>query len=786
MPTYNPVRLPPHPPHVNPSPNRTAQSPYNFVPLPEKVITVDQLPDHEQFVGNSGYFDVKLTTRSPLYIRAPLTETQFDAQEKGHYADDAEIPRESSPEFRKLAKNIPEFFYTDSKEADLLNRLTGIPGSSLRGMLRTLLEIVGYGKMQWLTDKKLFYRTMDNSAVGVKYRGRMTTGNIQSGFIRYDSTERQYKIQSCPMVRIPRTLLGEPKDLYESKNDENLNPMKTPRWAGKPGKPHQYAQVWVQLSGDPQEVVKISYQEQSKDLGYKKGVLVITGDMPGDPGKQREFVFLLDAPGDPFEVDPAIIQRFHDDDQVTQWQQKAFPKDKPEKKRRERDGLLSKNAPDPGDPIFFLRENGELTFIGRAMMFRLPYGSMPLDRVPYELRDPETVDLAEALFGFVRTDQAAKQYKQGNKARAYAGRVSVTDACLIPDKTEIWYNHGQIVTPPILSAPKPTAFQHYLVQTKDEKDQLTHYDHPEAQIRGHKLYWRRGNRSIPETTPPETSTQHTQFRAVNPDKNFKFRVYFENLTEVELGALCWILSLPLEAGRTGFDYCHMLGMGKPFGMGAVKLAPILYLTDRRTRYTTIFNYSDTSAEWEKGIRDESSKIVAKAKSFEQYIAKQLSDSKQFDQIDRIKELRMMLEWWEGDMWGTPGLLDHMTLKEFKERPVLPEPTKVNKGVNRRAAPPLPPIDAPIVTGIEAGQLIKGIVDLPPDAGGVSLKVEKWENLNVTAYIPAALLGRSVYREGNAATCIVVEVTEEDDGLVVKCRPATKEERNPPKSKGKES
>ncbi len=97
------------PEHQNPDPSRTASAPYNFVPLPEKVIPVvkdaEDLPSHDKYYPElrSGYFDVTLTTRSPLYIRGPVSAKDFPRQEK-----DREI------------KNKPEFFHIGDEGSPII------------------------------------------------------------------------------------------------------------------------------------------------------------------------------------------------------------------------------------------------------------------------------------------------------------------------------------------------------------------------------------------------------------------------------------------------------------------------------------------------------------------------------------------------------------------------------------------------------------------------------------------------------------------------------------------
>ncbi|MCS6805504.1 MAG: TIGR03986 family CRISPR-associated RAMP protein, partial [Blastocatellia bacterium] len=388
--------------------------------------------------------------------------------------------------------------------------------------------------------------------------------------------------------------------------------------------------------------------------------------------KSKEFIFFLPADhAEEISVPDEMIERFQDDDQITQWQERAFPKDKPDPNCRDRNGMVRKNPPEPGDPVFFLRENEQLTFFGRAQMFRLPYTQRPIDLVPPELRRPEDIDYAEALFGFVRTKKELAEMKQrgviqeipkqGDKRRAYAGRVFVTDAVLEDGQSDYWLSPDPI-TPKILATPKPTAFQHYLVQTGDNKSQLKHYGSPTPQdtiIRGHKRYWHQGLSSDEGLTLDrireliederarlhqlaETSTQHTQFKPVKPGVKFTFRVYFENLCDRELGALCWTLH-PL--GDSSKEYCHHLGMGKPLGMGAVKLEATLHLTNRSTRYGTLFdgdNWQTGATASSESLSDRGT-LEARVKDFEQHVLETLGHSATGHHLSEVKRIGMLLK-----------------------------------------------------------------------------------------------------------------------------------------------
>lgn len=662
------------PKQVNPNNGRVASAPYNFIPLPETIVRAvqdaNELPDHNRYYPDrhTGYFEVVLTTRAPLYVRCPLIIDRFLQQERG---EDASRP------FREQARNTPDFFYTKDPRSPV------IPGSSLRGMLRNVLEIVSYSKVQRVANKQLFYRTVDNTAVGRHYRNRMT-GKVETGFLI--RTGNGFVIKVCQMARVSRKLLGHPRgsNLYDSNNQN-----KVPRWDGKP---RQWISVWVQLSPNQRFVTRIEY-ESGKLQPCRKGFLVITGDVPN---KKKEFVFLEPEPNaELVPVSEDILEQFHDDDQITQWQERAFPKNRPSKDCRERDGFIRKHwrdLPNHGDPVFFLRENGKLVFFGRAGMFRLPYKKSPLNFVPDELRKAEDIDYAEAIFGYTKGEQGSSS---DEKRRAYAGRVFVTDATLITQDGDIWFSKEPIV-PKILSSPKPTAFQHYLVQTQpDEQRNLKHYGSEpvkETVIRGHKRYWLQNNPSrqqIEDRNAANNSTQHTQLKPVKAGVQFKFRIYFENLSDEELGALCWTLH-PFTPQNDKVEYCHQLGMGKPFGMGAVKLEATLYLTDRHKRYSALCNGS----AWETGISEpkrlsERAALQQLVQPFEQHVLRELGLENKCKHLYEVKRVAMLLKMMEFP--GYPSqeegrrYLDkekrpntrYMRIEpenEYRNRPVLPDPS----------------------------------------------------------------------------------------------------------------
>ncbi|MBK8799137.1 MAG: TIGR03986 family CRISPR-associated RAMP protein [Anaerolineales bacterium] len=668
------------PKHDNPQIKRRARSgeefgstaPYNFVPLPETVRLVAQpIPGHDTFrEGHTGYFDCTLTTLTPLYTRTALDPEFFEK-----WGDTIrEMMRNS-----EARSTYAQFFHVENIEKPV------IPGSTVRGMVRSLIEIAGAGKMVWVSDEKLFYRTVDNSTIGKEYGGRMT-GNVKGGLLR--NHDDHYFIEECTVLRVRRDLLGDYQELYDGRA-----PNRHPKWTNSVGKPYQYAPVWVKVAANGWAVDEIKF---SKTTGYQSGRLVITGDIPK---KQKEFVFLDPVRGASSIVVPEeLIHQLQSEHQITNWQEHAFPVEKPLPDSRPRSGMLRRDdfLGKEGDPIFYLVEKGNLVFLGRAQMFRLPYNHSPLDMVPRPLRNhlnkegQEVFDLAEAIFGYVPEKGA-----NGERKSSRAGRVYFCDACLDKTTNGLWLGSNP-TTPNILGSPKPTAFQHYLVQSRqhshdpDIKDRLAHYGMApvsETVARGHKLYWHKRSAEGAEADFKESDsvnwendTQHTQIRPVKEGVTFKFRVYFENLRDFELGALWWALALP---SASDLKYRHKLGMGKALGLGSVEITTQLFLTKRSIvssiedtptdpeelgRYQQLFVGNDWHRAEEKMSQTD-------CKTYLEAFTEFAVGSRNLDVFmtdTRIQLLLTMLKWPGPDAEFTRTL----SLEKFKERPVLPTPDHI--------------------------------------------------------------------------------------------------------------
>ncbi|MEM8534427.1 MAG: TIGR03986 family CRISPR-associated RAMP protein [Chloroflexota bacterium] len=654
----------------------------------------------------TGYITATLVADSPIYIRTGLDTDIFpnigekpfdtlDDEQKTYYAQ----------------------FFT------LCERLA-IPGSSLRGMIRSLVEIVSHSKITRVTKRQPFFRTLADQTMKKDYSDSFVQkyGDVQrvphprapcygtsahTGFL-VRSSSGKYVIEECESGRIKRSQIPETNGMTEDLYDRR-GAFRTPKWK------YQHRRIYVNLDTvndhffpkNPRHldmylryraVTQASFQQTQETP--QEGVLVLTGHMPD---KKMEFVFLHDTLTT-HRVDEAIIDRFHDDDQISQWQERAFCKDQPQSNCRKRDGMLRDGE---REPVFFLLSpDGKVRFFGRAQNFRLPYLHAPYDFVPSDLRDPAITDLAEVIFGYVPTDDGERQ----DKRPSYAGRVFIDDAFLT-SPVKYLNEEKPYLTPRILASPKPTTFQHYLVQEDEQPNNLMHYGKTPNQdtvIRGHKLYWHQeqSRQYISETWVKRISEtdhqriekapkQYTRIRPLAPGASFQAYIRFENLSNIELGVLLWTLNLASKP-----SYRFKLGMGKPLGMGSIRFDNIQVIhSERQIRYASLF---DTDANWITGDKEMSASLQDHCiTAFQQYVMKHYGlQDVEFDELPRIQMLRCLLAW-PGpgyDQTYTPAqdstrymeierqrkkgcISDKLknkrdTVNEYVNRPVLPGPWQV--------------------------------------------------------------------------------------------------------------
>ncbi|MBN2092454.1 TIGR03986 family CRISPR-associated RAMP protein [candidate division KSB1 bacterium] len=604
-----------------------AHAPYNFIPINEKVVEIsrDEIPEFDKFHPNrnTGWIELEIETKTPLYIRG--------------YAGE---------------KATADFFAPNGKPA--------IPGSSLRGMVRTLVEIVSYSKFQFYDDKLLYYRGLaDKSNLRKEYQDKMSsfdrrtrksTYKVSAGVIRRDGLE-YYIISSGTNYRqIP---IGQAKDLVRKINKE--------------------------------------YREFNH---YKlaNGYLVVSGSMKN---KKRDWLIEFPSSNAPkYKIPEDDVRNYLYDTN-----------------RSEKVPNLIHQAEKAEVPCFYVRWfdtlGNERVAFGHTGMFRLVYeksisdhiflpenriNSIVIEKLKSKFKGKTSENIFTILAGIPQKEYATKELKNflekkglkkelieiileesriidiaeaifGNE-KTFAGRVFFEEATLAENQDKVQSGER---TPKILSGPKPTTFQHYLVQSRDNIRELNHYN-TNASIRGHKLYWHKSGHNWEEKDEKEIQDHSSQYTQINPVKTgtrFIGRIRFENLTDVELGALLFVLKLP--------DGCfHKIGMGKPLGLGSIEITPRLFLSTRTKRYEKLLN------EW--GTNDSASDAAKFKTAFEEFINKAIGEKpdRSLWDIPRLKELKTMLNFETGVRLEEKNDYMRITpMNEFKDRPILPLPQKVH-------------------------------------------------------------------------------------------------------------
>ncbi len=689
-----------------------ATAPYNFVPLNKEVVQAEGAAEAEKKKScagfaiydtehcKTGYIDCEIEALTPLYIRDSLTSDEYKA---GGFSS--------------------AFF----SPADKIR----LPGSSLRGMVRNLMEIVSFGKFIHTNNVKLYYRAFTDVAKNLEeaYRKNMVEEmrsdgayamKVKAGYLTYSQGE--YKIYPAVELEVEEKnsknisllqyfkveeedLQKKVSELYPEKVSKDDDDGKTGKRKKVQNRKFKYGFQPIlfqhsKVGSDWPHSVPLWYSkvtniqkfdkehEKAIPADWHEGTLVYTGFAP-----RKHMQWVIAKRSDNFI--PVSIEDYQHD-----------------VNRHEQYDLLEKLKKYQYVPCFYATDaNGQILSFGHTGMFRVNYRHSIPDCISTDLKQPEKIDLAENIFGIVNE----------KKEQNIAGRVFFEDAIPFDENKTQMLDES---VPEILASPKPTTFQHYLEQDSDDPASLHTYDSDDALIRGYKIYWHRdrgdnwkanqvivdkkildaveeqkgvkvpekhednrppfGKRkiinflkipkdirsAICEAIKQDEKRQYTVIRPVPTKAKFKSRIRFENLTEMELGALLFVLLL-----RPGC--CHKLGMGKPLGLGSVKIAPKLYLSNRKNRYQTLL------AEWRDDDLQPEDSLTKFINKFCDHVLQRIDKSEMPEncadlwQTYRLQKLEKMLTWqnpfppnWEK---RTAYMMDP---REFKKRKVLPKPEDV--------------------------------------------------------------------------------------------------------------
>jgi CRISPR-associated protein (TIGR03986 family) len=628
-----------------------AITPYNFVPLPDRILSAEihvwtkasgNKPEerrfypradqyHEKF--HTGWFALELTALTPIYTRAPRRTEQT--------SDD-----EQPPEFFQR----PDGAYI-------------IPGSGLRGMIRSLFEIMTQSNLEYVSRQRLFYRSfaeVRNTNLRAHYASQFNKDMLHGGLL-VEGQDGRLKLHVSKRAKKGWVVVRETK----------LNRAWTGRQRGEFKPPRQ---VTVgQIGSSTHRMLDVAIADDIKDTG--SDWLIVPGeDVRRRDGTQRTwFQVILNPTNDPNNYDEYDVPEDVYRDYLA-WGDMAHGARFGEEKKNANGSWMAPRKLKAGQPAFALVAIGkrEVQNLGANMMMHLRYRNS-IEQVVARGLDgkafsPE-VDMAQSLFGRVRDlREGDKKNEQTDQIRS---RVFFEDAVcetqgamarLHPDRTD----------KALLSSPKPTAFQVYLQQPDSRS--LIHWDGAKALLAGRKLYWHRSSdaaiRSLQESTisPTLKSGERKEQRGdlianIQPLKSgvkFIGRVRFENLTDIELGALYAAIRLP-------DGLAHKFGMAKSLGLGSLRVEVTgVRLLNMRERFASL----DANA----GVQTESDTQRMLLAAYTAFVQRLAPGSRTLWGSDRMKTLAALLTW-----TGRPPdrLTEQMGFDDqWKYRWTLPQPRQL--------------------------------------------------------------------------------------------------------------
>lgn len=571
--------------------DKRVRAPYNFIPLSDKILlpydSVESLPAHDRIDPSlkTGEICVTMVADTPVFV------------------SDGD-------------KNDPHFFRGS-------NGKYMIPGSTIRGMVRENMQILGFGLMrpgEDLEDIQIFFRDFASAsgsrddplkkyycaALGIKQmpmpsgRPKAIPQLVKSGYLKKE--KGKYKI-------------------YPSKGSYMLVRRDHPGVRCFGTEDARTENVYYRAEGDRVKEIRPAVGEKN---GLRRGTLLYTGKPVRSWNRQTGR--LEDHPNHLYlipEADWSAQPLTLDEDDVLSYMEDF------EKRRN----ILGRNRnfwnlPLEGreKPVFYVQYEGHVYF-GMSRFLRIGY------RYPLSCGLPEShkagmdkLDFPRAILGYVSKNSGS-----------YRSRVSFGDFAADGEAYEM---------PPIsmiLGEPKPSYYPGYVVGGK-------HYNHEDFRLRGYKQYWLKEVEATDDNGKPRAATT---IRPLPRGTKFSGTIRYKNLTEAELGLLLWCLRL--EKG------CYQsVGMAKPYGYGRMRLtidaikefeAPALYDSGS-------FLVSDTKSD--------AAGVEEYIKKYCDYAEQHLADLAPIKENSPLRDFFFMKT-----SIRTPNEMCYMSLKEYRFKAALP-------------------------------------------------------------------------------------------------------------------
>lgn len=585
-------------------PERTGTARYNFVPLNYDVLGYDLPPKKEMNIIQdqsrynpellSGTLNCHLTTLSEIYV---------GSDKEGHF-------------FRNVDGQVM------------------IPGSSIRGLIREMLKVMSYGRLNQVDEKRRLY-TRPMADKDKLFRQWYN-----------DKLSEEGKSKKGKVIRLYKASAGY---LYKDDKEDKYKIIPAQYREGQDGvKQYQHVkQADIRL--DVGRNLKEFEKAQRSDGSW----YVASGSAPK---KKRDWlIYPPDKDAKKITLKDQDIENYRKDtDQANASRRKKIDllKEYEENRQRYPQGI----------PVFYTQSNGHVTF-GHTGLFRVGYDKAIGEHlVKIHTEEEKTyIDMAERIMGFIY--QSKEKSKEKSKEDiALASLVRVEDAFLVKGGKTLPKRKV------VLGGPKPTAFQNYLVQKNDSNQNMDTYNGI-TPLRGTKFWWHRPIDM--DTFSEQSDTVKTSIEPIEKGSEFKFRVHFQNLTSYELGALLSVLEL--EEGLA-----HKIGMAKNLGYGSCRMSAELTVYDTQKRYEKLFQDSS----WHTGkAAEDKEKLKADFKAMVHRVMKKSPYENDRNAADywglyRMRQLKKMLDVAHGNGLSSRVVRDQDFAKESRDRKILPIPEKV--------------------------------------------------------------------------------------------------------------
>jgi len=501
------------------------KAPYNFVPLNKRVV----LPYWGKYVSHdlpfensqSGELQIVLTAHSPMFVQ------------NGRAQNDKE-------------QTVGKFSEFEGKHF--------IPGSSLKGMIRSVLEIMSFAQLSnKVNDHRYAVRDLSPAAKTI-YLNNFKASEVSAGWLR-KTKNGDYIIEDC----------GQPGRISHRHLDEILGTDFSTYFAEggrfrrnsdeEKAAQFKYNRFGTRERQQSFEFVKDSAGRQIYEIqpdGKKQGTIVFTGQ-PGPrkqgrngrwSGHHLEFIF--------FPVQEEIVVS---EDVMNNF---FFAYHEADKNRWSVDwkNWRAKLAKNERIPVFFKKDKeGKVAHFGLSFLYKLPYKHSIKESIEKHQTE-KGIDLAEAIFGYIREE---KNSVDSLKGRVHIGHAFSNDSQLDEKKQEV------------LSGPKASYYPNYIRQKVNGNGKTSRYAtfmDREPEIAGWKRYPIHSGSEVQSNPLPEGVSKEilSTFVPIKSGATFNFSIRYHNLKSIELGALLSAISFHLTPNTF-----HSIGMAKPLGYGKCSL-----------------------------------------------------------------------------------------------------------------------------------------------------------------------------------------------------------------------